>query len=312
MERGKMNILEKFNMVKISATERLTESDLRYCEKNQMAYEAAVKDFTDLLSVWEGICSRQKEYLLEKDEEREPSPYLGVKNRISSRSLQEHLNHLDGIFISQIVNEISSRYHVTIDREKVSDALSDARFAADRNLNETGPAERRTLHYGEIIGQIFRQFSGRGLWEQAEYELKDRCFRNSRNYNGEPGYEKKNYSLIFSYGCSFRRWMAVYSWELEESLKEILWGIAHYERNDFRLPQSIAQVLCQYRLEKSEFQFPDCKKIQFLKLYKNGRVDIRFRERRYLEQFVKAYLQREEAATTEEKEEGNEISGSGS
>lgn len=309
-----MNILEKFNAVKISGTERLTESDLRYCEKNQMAYEAAVKDFTDLLSVWEGICSRQKEYLPETDEKRKLSPYLSMGKQISSEGIRTHLEQLDWILIVQIVNEICSRYHVTIDREKIRQAVSRIGKdpAAEKAEGETKPPCRRILHYEEIVDQIFLQFSGRNLWEQAEYELKDRCFRNSRNYNGEPGYEKKNGSLIFPYGCSFRRWMAVYSWELEESLKEILWGIAHYERNDFRLPQSIAEVLCEYRLKNSEISFPDCKKVQSMKLYKNGRVDIRFRESRYLEQFVKAYLQREEAATTEEKEERNEISGSGS
>ena len=309
-----MNILEKFNTVKISGTERLTESDLRYCEKNQMAYEAAVKDFTDLLSVWEGICSRQKEYLPETDEERKRSPYLSMGKQISSEGIRAHLEQLDWILIVQIVNEICSRYHVTIDQEKIRQAVSRIGKdpAAEKAEGETKPSCRRILHYEEIVDQIFLQFSGRNLWEQAEYELKNRCRKSAKSYRGEPMYEKKGSLLIFSYGATCSEWLGSPTWKLWELMAAILKGIAHYERNDFRLPQSIAEVLCEYRLKNSEISFPDCKKIQSMKLYKNGRVDIRFRESRYLEQFVKAYLQREEAATTEEKEEGNEISGSGS
>lgn len=307
-----MSILEKFEAVKICGMEQLTESDIQYCEQNQMAYEAAVRDFTALLSEWEGICNRQKECLPETDEEWKPSPYLGVGKRISSRSLREHLDQLDGILIGQIVNKIASRYRVTIEKEKISNALSYAMSGTDRNLDETKPAERRILQYGEIVDQIFLQFSGRSLREQAEYELKSRCRKSANNYRGEPGYEKRGSCLIFADGASCSEWLGSPEWKLWEPMAVILEGVAHYERNDFRLPQSIAQVLCQYRLEKSEFQFPDCKKIQFLKLYKNGRVDIRFRESRYLEQFVKTYLLQEDTATTEEKEEENEISGSGS
>lgn len=307
-----MSILEKFEAVKICGMEQLSESDIQYCEQNQMAYEAAVRDFTALLSEWEGICNRQKECLPETDEERRPSPYLGVGKRISSGSLQEHLDHLDGIFISQIVNKIASCYRVTIEREKISNALSYAMSGTDRNLDETKPAEKRILQYGEIIDQIFLQFSGRSLREQAEYELKSRCRKSANNYRGKPGYEKRGYCLIFADGASCSEWLGSPTWKLWEPMAAILEGVAHYERNDFRLPLSIAEVISQYRLERSEFHFQDCKKIQLLKLYKNGRVDIRFRESRFLDQFVAEYLLQESGLTSEEEEEENEISGSGS
>lgn len=307
-----MSILEKFEEVKICGMEQLTESDIQYCEQNQMAYEAAVRDYTTLLSEWEGVCNRQKECLPETDEERKPSPYLGVGKRISSRILREHLDQLNGILISQIVNEISSRYHVTIEKEKISNALSYTMSGTDRNLDETKPAERRILQYGEIVDQIFLQFSGKSLREQAEYELKSRCRKSAKNYRGELGYEKRGSCLIFTDGASCSEWLGSPEWKLWEPMAAILEGVAHYERNDFRLPLSIAEVISQYRLKNSEIPFPDCKKIQSMKLYKNGRVDIRFREGRFLDQFVTEYLLQESGLTSEEEEEENEISGSGS
>ena len=307
-----MSILEKFESVKIGSMEQLTESDIQYCEQNQMAYEAAVRDFTALLSEWEDICNRQKECLPETDEERKPSPYLGVGKRISSRSLREHLDQLDGILIDQIVNKIASRYRVTIEKEKISTALSYTMSGTDRNLDETKPAERRILQYGEIVDQIFLQFSGKSLREQAEYELKSRCRKSAKNYRGEMEYEKRGSCLIFTDGASCSEWLGSPEWKLWEPMAAILEGVAHYERNDFRLPLSIAEVISQYRLKNSEIPFPDCKKIQSMKLYKNGRVDIRFREGRFLDQFVTEYLLQESGPTSEEKEEENEISGSGS
>ena len=73
-------------------------------------------------------------------------------------------------------------------------------------------------------------------------------------------------------------------------MEKVLSGLSHYERGDFILPRSIAEIEQQYRLENSEFQFSDCKKIQTMKLYKNGRADIRFRTGCFLDQFVADYL----------------------
>ena len=82
-------------------------------------------------------------------------------------------------------------------------------------------------------------------------------------------------------------------------MEKVLRGLAYYERGDFILPRSIAEIELQYRLENSEFQFSDCEKIQSMKLYKNGRVDIRFRKGDFLNQFVADYL-------TDLQEEGKE------
>jgi len=296
-----MGILENFATVEIPGRDRLAESDVQLCESHQSAYEAAVEDFKVLLEKWKAACERQRQYLMENHTEIQFSPYLRMEKQITVDSLLRQLKNLDYVFMNQIIGVIRSRYHVTIDSEEIWQALSEPSEEQKADMGQTEQKEnkRNFIRYEKIIEQILLQFSGRDFHEQAVFELKSQCRKAAKNYRGEPSYEERGNCLAFSYGASCSEWAGSPTWKLLDCMEKVLRGLAYYERGDFILPRSIAEIEQQYRLENSEFQFSDCEKIQSMKLYKNGRVDIRFRKGDFLNQFVADYL-------TDLQEEGKE------
>ena len=65
-----MDILSKFEAVTVKADIRLSEADQRFCEAHEAAYHTAQTCFQEMEYIWEDICGRQKDILLEVDSMR--------------------------------------------------------------------------------------------------------------------------------------------------------------------------------------------------------------------------------------------------
>ena len=74
--------------------------------------------------------------------------------------------------------------------------------------------------------------------------------------------------------------------------KNILKALAHFETGAFgQYPDGIDDLLSeQLRLWYDLWEFEDCKKLEKIKLFKNGRMDIRFTNEGYAREFVSSYL----------------------
>ena len=74
-------------------------------------------------------------------------------------------------------------------------------------------------------------------------------------------------------------------------MKDILRGMAHFETGSFCVyPLGFSELLGYNRLGKSEWEFSTCEKVKCLKMFKNGRVDIRFSSEIYAAEFAAKYL----------------------
>ena len=92
------------------------------------------------------------------------------------------------------------------------------------------------------------------------------------------------------YFCRFRSW-PFDGWELCDGMKEILYGLAHYETDSYRtFPIGFPELFRYHEIEKPLVEFPTCEKVKQMKLFKNNRVDLKFRSSEYAEQFVTKYL----------------------
>ena len=77
------------------------------------------------------------------------------------------------------------------------------------------------------------------------------------------------------------------------SFKEILKGIAHFETGRFALLPHGFDSLLGYRHSGSDtVEFSTCSKVSQLKMFKNGRVDIKFASEAIARQFADDYLGR--------------------
>lgn len=61
-------------------------------------------------------------------------------------------------------------------------------------------------------------------------------------------------------------------------MKDVLAGVAHFETNTFGCkPAGFSELLGYSDVSTSVFQFPDCQKLVQLRMFKNGRVDLKFK-----------------------------------
>lgn len=292
-----MSLLDKFNTVVIQADNRISETDRDYCETQQKAYEAAISSYKELSFFWEDMCRTQEELLGPKSG-RFHTDYLDHYQGIilSNHSIREHIKSLHSTFINAIVYYFNEQYHVTVSCNDVQDALLPQKPDSYRCEKEDLNAYAKTMQdlivkYADVVDQIILRLDGRSFMEQAFYELKTNCHNAAWNtYKKESKFERKKDTIRFKeYFCSCDTWLR---WELNDSMICILRGAAHFETGLFNYyPAGFSTFLTGYnRFDVELFEFSSCTKIKQMKLFKNGRVDLKFASEALAAEFIDTYL----------------------
>lgn len=298
-----MDLLTKFAAVEVKSDSRITEDDKKFCESHQAAYEAAKSSLTELQFFWEDMLEKQNELL--KDTDSKGTLYLTEDSdlRISSEVILEQLKTLHNIFIEQLVRYFNHLYSIRISYPDIVNRLlpqKPERCSHDEKSLEQYKKEKTqyeadllnlSLTFDSILEQIFAQMDGRGLLEQALYELKEKCHDAVwPHYCKEPKYElHKNILRFTGYACTCNSYRSS-SWELSSGMKDVLRGIAHFETGVFSYTPSDIASLLGYSYASDLTVFSNCKKVKQLKMFKNGRVDIKFSDASLAKKFVEEYL----------------------
>lgn len=297
-----MDLLEKFNALTVEADTRISPSDRDFCEKHQAAYEAAIQSFRELSFFWVDMEKAQKEMLAEQDDSRASyMTYLTSRNgpEISESKINDHIESLHQEFISNLVHYFNSTYNVSISVEDVADGLLPQEPERGYPRNEEAVQKYHeelqsiSIQYKDVVEQIIFHLDGRSFSEQAFYELAAKCHKAAWNtYQKKAQYERKKSAIRFTgYHCNMRNWGYQDEWELENGMKDVLRGVAHFETETFAVyPLGFSELLGYSRNPDNEYEFPNCKKVKRLKMFKSGRVDIYFSSEAYAEEFVNKYL----------------------
>jgi len=296
-----MDLLAKFDTITIEPDNLISESDKIFCEAHQAAYENAQNALKELEYFWNDMQAQQQELLSPTDSSSDT--YLISRNNLDVRTdaIRRQLHSLHARFIGQLTSYFSKAYHFSISPNTVEENLlpdkpSDRRAEDYEHLVEiyAQKMQELTLHYKDILEQISLQTNGRAFSEQALYELKGKCRQAAWNPAQKcADYVLKKRTIQFTgYACSYRSYYRGHdSWELSGGIRDILLGIAHFETGSFSvIPDGLSSPMSKYGLSSNEYDFPGCRKAESLKMYKNGRVDIKFSTEAYARQFIDDYL----------------------
>lgn len=295
-----MSILTKFDTVEVKADNRISGIDKQFCEIHQSAYDSARYSFQELKYFWNDISENQKSILESTSDKYAYTTYLRMDHDISENSIQSHIAGLHSRFIHNIVGYFNRCYHVSADTSRIEENLfpqnqqkEQHRYDKEMQKQYDEAIQILALRYESVIDQIFVQLDGRGFVEQAVFELKEKCHNAAWNAYGKTArYELKNETIRFDgYSCSYKEWFSQGNWELSENMKKILYGAAYFETNSFSsYPDGFSNLLGYNRSDSDLIKFPTCDKIRQLKMFKNGRVDLKFTSSFYARQFISGYL----------------------
>ncbi len=295
-----MNLLEKFTAVSIETDRRITEDDRAFCETHQSAYAAALQALSELSFFWEDA-QKTQDRLESLSESHCSDNYLysydGLK--ISEGKINEQFCTAHAKLIESIVRYFNANYHITASAHEIEEKLTPQKpdryssydIEAHKKYNEKMRALR--LRYQDIVDLIILQLDGRNFAEQAFFELRRKCREAANNpYSREARYERKKHTLVWTdYGCSYDDSCYTGGWKLQDGTKAVLRGIAHFETGSFTaLPEHFSRLLDYKRTFDDLWLFPDCKKLEQIKMFKNGRVDFRFVSEADAQEFEETYL----------------------
>lgn len=295
-----MDLLQKFSEVEVKDDTRITAADKDFCKAHQAAYEYAKSALSELKYFWEDMVSNQGNLLSSIGEQ--PTLYLlnGHELKISSDHINEQIKSAHSTFISQLIYYFNKTYKISLSPAEVTTALLPKKPEVSHRfdeLKEWNAYEKAmlelSLQYTDILEQIFIRLDGRNLQEQAMHELLEKCHRAAwDSYHKRPEYVRKKAVLQFSsYACSYSTGYHYETWKLSGKIKDILQGIGHFETDSFSLiPDKVSSVINSYDFHTDSIEFPTCQKVQSIKFYKNGRVDIRFATEENAQKFIEKYL----------------------
>lgn len=295
-----MGLLEKFDAVKLKADDRISESDRLFCESYQKAYDTAREVLSELKYHWEAIVTTQYDALRELGDERYRNLFIHDPLEISASKIKDQLEENHKKLIGKIVSHFCSTYHVSVSEHQVREVLLPPKPESSRwNRNEEewrqyhATLQTMALRYELIVDQVLIQLDGRSFVERAVDELKEKCHKAAWNfYQKKPDYELKKDTLrLTSYACKYESWVGRDRWCLHDGAKEILRGIAHFETGGFAFfPLGFSELLGYGNLEEPLHEFTTCDKIKQIRMFKNGRVDIKFTSELFAKQFTENYL----------------------
>jgi len=299
-----MDLLEKFNAVPVKADTGITEADKRFCEQQQAAYTAALQGFQELIYFWGDMLTAQKAVLAKPDSPpRAYNQYLISDNddgpKITIQRLRVHINTLHRKFIHALTSYFQKTYQISSNESDLLSELLPAR-TDQKDISEKQAVKEyllwaSTVHlrYEDVVASIQERFSGRSFPEQSIYELCSQC--NKAVWCGPSHtakFERKN--AVISFLDFFCRYQHGHDrWEFRNNMKAVLLCAAHFETGNIGIcPIGFPQPPFSETFTVNQLELPGCEKLEQLRFFKNGRVDLRFSGDSFADQFLDTYLGR--------------------
>lgn len=290
-----MDLLQKFSAVEVKTDNRITKADQQFFQHQQTAYQDAVTGFYQIGGLWSDMVCQQKAVLFDPEDLREAwkDQYL-VSDwwpEIDANHLLKHIFYVNRKFIVSLVSYLNDTYHLSINPRVVEAGLSlkEPPYITMEDEMDWSPA---VLHYEDIVELLLSWYNGRTFEEQGPYELMENC-RHMAWKAGTANFEqRKTLVKLLSKACDYGYYRGHEQWHISDGGKSVVKALAFFEAGGFQpYPYEINELLSDTSyLWYDLWELDGCGKVERIKLYKNGRMDIRFTSEGYARQFVADYF----------------------
>ncbi|WP_039076306.1 hypothetical protein [Bacillus sp. MSP13] len=263
-----MNILSKLNEITINNNDRIAETDSKFCVNQYYQYVAAREALQQALDIIKPVYDKEKNSLY--------GSYLD--NYYDINYLEKRLEEIKGQFVSKIVNHFSRRYNVSLDTNIIMEKY-------DLNLN-----------HNDIMGEIFEQLDGFSFEEKAVHELIQATKNTIYNFDKKVTIKKASLSIT-DYVCwDSWTWSGLrISWD--SKLGTFFQALSHFENGSVETLYSLNRMFEHLREGSnqydifSKYEF-DYKKIKSIKVFKNRKITVEFKDHALAQEFANTYLKK--------------------
>lgn len=226
-------------------------------------------------------------------------------------------------FIQQIVNYFKNKYTVELDESAIAehlipaspkepelpwggyrkmtdeeiDAFKEKHAAFEVEKQKHDAALRRLpLRYEQIVDEIFVQLGGFSFQERAMNEFLEKCWNaaHSRWNESKERFEIKNDTIKLDgfCWCDKNKWSSnpVPEYKPNEELRVVLDALVHHSIGQLNRGAEWFPDLYRYYTKENIFPVNNFEKVKQIKLFQNGRVDIKFRSTLFAQEFAENYL----------------------
>lgn len=292
-----MDFADKLAGITLSSDTRITDADREFCKAHQKAYDEAGQILAELRCIWDDAIYAQNKTLdgFEGDYGRYSS-YISESD-FSLSKIEEKQRTIHNGFIVNIVKYFNDTYKVELSSNKILEFLIPKKpeyswHHSEEYQEQYDEWEKRmdmlSLKYTDVLDQLLIQLDGRTFSEYALDELKRECHKMSwKTFDGTSYYQIKGNVITFKGGFCSESYAS--KWELYESSKILLPALGHFESGDLDYSASPLKALRSWVYDQ-QTEFDGWQKVSSLKMFKNGRLDIKFRSPEYANEFAEQYL----------------------
>lgn len=325
-----MRLMDKFSTVEIKADNRISDVDRAFCVRHQEAFDKAGPALDKIAEAIIAAKTEQQAILGSDDSEYSYLSSWGVY--ISSDGFKCDESHVYEMskkrserFITKIVDYFQRKYVLELDGDKIREHLipsppkePELPWGGYRNMSDDqidafkvelnnhkvalqkyeSDLRAHPLRYEQIVDEIFVQLGGFSFQERAMNEFLAKCWGAAHSrWDAKERFEIKNDSLKLDgfCWCDLNKWMSspVPDYKPHDELKVVLNALVHFNIGQLSRGAEWFPELFRYSTKENIFPINNLEKVKQIKLFKNGRVDIKFRDAVSVQEFVEAYLRKQ-------------------
>lgn len=309
-------VINLFDQINVKNTERISQWDREYCIRHQEYYEFAVEKTLKIMALAKEISEEDSIYGINPDDfGRRPGYFDTYDNKVklTVRNAFDDLMAIQKKFIVFIIRHFESSYKVSLDKEKAIDTIFSgeperishhASEEAIKRYEERVQAYEKQfesmISYEKVIDFIFAELGGKSFRDRAADEIREACRAAFTGYHGHRSYhgpDLKGKALEFKCFLDIRD---EYSWDKGGSIHDLYHDSSAYKlfkALSLYLHDTTENVFNTFLSRLSEKHGGDliCEHnavsscLEGIRIYKNGKMVIKFKEAQKALEFAKEY-----------------------
>jgi len=270
-----MELLSKLENVVIQITDKFPAEDMDYCRREVQAYQAAYMLYNEFT-----------EKAGEINASLNALPKSIYVQNVDENS--EKLYDCNERFISMICAYFRDKYNISINAPEWK--------AIEECTSGYGNRNTAMVPLQYVLDSVYKQMGGMSFEEKAFDEIKVEAKRALTSYHGDSRYVIKGIKLIIAdFYCSYKdRIWERYKAKIEDQHKAFFKALSHFENGSFDICHKYKFLCYRWEIDEKDGVYDKhsihSSVIESIKVFKNGKVEIEFKDYRTAVRFMETYF----------------------